>query len=74
VTTAEIYWGSVPFVVMQLAMVAMLIAFPAMVLASLDAGSKLDPTKIEIEVPQTAPGETPPIEFNDRPLTLPRQP
>src|SRR3979411_136273 len=63
VTTAQIYWGSVPFVVMQLAMVAMLIAFPAMVLASLDAGSKLDPTKIEIEVPQTAPGETPQIEF-----------
>ncbi len=63
VTTAQIYWGSVPFVAMQLAMVAVLIAFPEMVLASLDAGSKVDPTKIEIQVPQAAPGETPQIEF-----------
>jgi TRAP-type mannitol/chloroaromatic compound transport system permease large subunit len=63
VTTGEIYWGAVPFVVMQLAMVALVIAFPAMVLASLDSGSKTDPTKIQIEVPQSAPGETPQIEF-----------
>jgi hypothetical protein len=63
VTTAQIYWGSVPFVVLQLAMVAMVIAFPAMVLASLDTGSTIDPTKIQIEVPQAAPGETPQIEF-----------
>jgi tripartite ATP-independent transporter DctM subunit len=63
VTTAQIYWGAVPFVGMQLVMVALVIAFPAMVLASLDAGSKLDPNKIQIEVPQAAPGETPQIEF-----------
>src|ERR1051326_7082082 len=63
VTTAQIYWGAVPFVVMPLVMVALVIAFPAMVLASLDAGSKLDPNKIQIEVPQAAPGETPQIEF-----------
>jgi len=63
VTTAQIYWGSVPFVIMQLAMVAVLIAFRAMVLASLDTGSKVDPTKIQIEVPQVVPGETPQIEF-----------
>src|SRR6266540_1429279 len=63
VTTAQIYWGSVPFVVLQLAMVAMVIAFPAMVLASLDTGTKIDPTKIQIDVPQAAPGETPQIEF-----------
>ena len=46
-----------------IAMVALVIAFPAMVLASLDAGSTLDPNKIQIEVPQVAPGETPQIEF-----------
>jgi TRAP-type mannitol/chloroaromatic compound transport system permease large subunit len=63
VTTAQIYWGSVPFVAMQLAMVAVLIAFPQLVLASLDAASTVDPTKIEIRVPQAAPGETPQIEF-----------
>ncbi len=63
VTTAQIYWGSVPFVIMQLAMVAAVIAFPGMVLASLDSGPKIDPTKIRIEVPQAAPAETPQIEF-----------
>jgi TRAP-type mannitol/chloroaromatic compound transport system permease large subunit len=63
VTTAQIYWGAVPFVVMQLVMVSLVIAFPAMVLASLDTGSKLDPNKIQIEVPQVAPSETPQIEF-----------
>jgi tripartite ATP-independent transporter DctM subunit len=63
VTTAQIYWGAVPFVAIQLVMVAALIAFPGMVLASLDAGPKVDPNKIQIEVPQTAPGAIPQIEF-----------
>src|SRR5829696_7074355 len=63
VTTAQIYWGAVPFVCIQLAMVAAVIAFPAMVLASLDSGSKVDPTKIRIEVPSVVPTETPQIEF-----------
>ena len=44
-------------------LVSLVIAFPAMVLASLDTGSQLDPNKIQIEVPQVAPGETPQIEF-----------
>jgi hypothetical protein len=35
----------------------------ALVLASLDAASKVDPTKIEIQVPQAASGETPQVEF-----------
>jgi TRAP-type mannitol/chloroaromatic compound transport system permease large subunit len=63
VTTAQIYWGSVPFVIMQLAMVAAVIAFPGMVLASLDSVPKIDPTKIQIEVPQAAPNESPQIQF-----------
>jgi tripartite ATP-independent transporter DctM subunit len=63
VTTAQIYWGSVPFVIMQLAMVAAVIAFPGMVLASLDSGPKVDPTKIQIEVPQAAPTGDQPILF-----------
>src|ERR1051325_5803966 len=64
VTTGQIYWGAVPFVAMQLAMVAAVITFPAMVLASLDSGPKVDPDKVKIEVPQTtAPGEIPQIQF-----------
>ena len=63
VTTAQIYWGSVPFVIMQLAMVASVIAFPGMVLASLESGPKIDPSKIQIEIPQTAPEQSPQIDF-----------
>ncbi len=63
VTTGQIYWGSVPFVVMQLGMVAAVIAFPGMVLGSLDKGPKIDPTTIRIEVPQDAPNEMPQIQF-----------
>jgi TRAP-type mannitol/chloroaromatic compound transport system permease large subunit len=63
VTTGQIYWGSVPFVAMQLAMVAAVIAFPAMVLSSLDSGPKVDPNKIRIEVPQLAPSDSQSIPF-----------
>jgi hypothetical protein len=44
-------------------MVGLVIAFPAMVLGSLDSGPKVDPTTIQIEVPQSAPGEIPQIQF-----------
>jgi TRAP-type mannitol/chloroaromatic compound transport system permease large subunit len=63
VTTGQIYWGSVPFVIMQLAMVGILIAFPEMVLGSLDSGPKVDPNKIQIEIPQAAPSDNQPIQF-----------
>src|SRR5713101_5992473 len=63
VTTGQIYWGSVPFVIMQLAMVGAVIAFPGMVLSSLDKGPKIDPTKIQIEVPQAVPNDNTQIQF-----------
>jgi TRAP-type mannitol/chloroaromatic compound transport system permease large subunit len=63
VTTTQIYWGSVPFVIMQLLMVGALIAFPGIVLGSLDSAPKVDPTKIRIEVPQDASSEIPQIQF-----------
>jgi TRAP-type mannitol/chloroaromatic compound transport system permease large subunit len=63
VTTAQIYWGSIPFVVMQLLMVGVIIGFPGLVLASLDKGSKIDPNKIQIEIPEPVPGEIPMIQI-----------
>ena len=63
VTTGQIYWGSVPFVIMQLAMVATVIAFPGMVRASLESGPKIDPSKIQIELPQATPEQSPQIQF-----------
>ncbi len=40
VTTAQIYWGAIPFVVIQLIMVGVLIAFPDLVLSALDRGPR----------------------------------
>jgi len=45
VKTSEIYWGAVPFVVIQLLMVAMIIAFPALI----SVGNKTD-MKEQIEL------------------------
>ena len=50
VTTGQIYWGAVPFVVIQLIMVAIVIAFPALVTVTLQKGT-VDPSKIEINIP-----------------------
>ena len=36
VTTGQIYWGAVPFVVIQCVMVGLVIAFPAMVMRTAD--------------------------------------
>ncbi len=63
VTTAQIYWGSIPFVMIQLVMVGVVIAFPGLVLSALDRGPGLDPSKIQIEVPQQNQGEIPMIEI-----------
>jgi len=51
VTTGQIYWGAMPFVVIQVIMVLLVILFPAMVMHYKGAASKIDPNKIKIEVP-----------------------
>jgi len=64
-TTAQIYWGSIPFVGIQLAMVALVIAFPSLVLVALDHGPKVDPTKVQIQIaPPSDQGDT------DQPLQI----
>jgi TRAP-type mannitol/chloroaromatic compound transport system permease large subunit len=50
VTTGQIYWGAVPFVIMQLMMVGVLIAFPGMVLVYRDVPDKPAP-RPELRVP-----------------------
>jgi hypothetical protein len=51
VTTGQIYWGAVPFVIIQCTMVAMVIAFPAMVMHYKALVPNVDPNKIEIRIP-----------------------
>ncbi len=54
-TTAQIYWGAIPFVCIQLIMVALVIIFPQMVLHSIET-TTVDINKIEIQVPDTDEG------------------
>ncbi len=51
VTTGQIYWGAVPFVVIQIIMVALVIIFPSLVDAGLDRGQKIDIDNVKIEIP-----------------------
>ncbi|QRM54887.1 TRAP transporter large permease subunit [Sinorhizobium sp. BG8] len=51
VTTGQIYWGAVPFVGIQIVMVALTILFPQMVMHYKGPASAVDPSTIKIEVP-----------------------
>ena len=52
ITTGQIYWGAMPFVVLQLIMVLLVIFFPAMVMHYKGTGATVDPNKVKIEIPQ----------------------
>ncbi len=51
VTTGQIYWGAVPFVIIQVIMVGLVITFPSLIEAGLDRGQKFDLDKVKIEIP-----------------------
>ena len=51
VTTMQIYWGAVPFVLIQIVMVGLIIAFPGIVSGGLDKEVKVDLDKVKIEQP-----------------------
>jgi TRAP-type mannitol/chloroaromatic compound transport system permease large subunit len=65
VTTGQIYWGAVPFVLIQCLMVALVIAFPAMVMHYKSSVPTIDPSKVNIEI--QAPELPPPLDFNEPP-------
>jgi TRAP-type mannitol/chloroaromatic compound transport system permease large subunit len=60
ITTGQIYWGAMPFVVIQVIMVLLVIFFPAMVMHYKGAESKIDPNTVKIDIPQV---ELPPLDF-----------
>jgi tripartite ATP-independent transporter DctM subunit len=62
VTTGQIYWGAVPFVCIQVVMVAVVIAFPSLVLNQVHPAPAENPQNIQIEVAPPAE-EAPPIEI-----------
>lgn len=58
VTTGQIYWGAVPFVIIQIIMVGLIIAFPDIV--SRDKEVKYDLDKVKIEMPADIEAAPPP--------------
>jgi TRAP-type mannitol/chloroaromatic compound transport system permease large subunit len=62
VTTGQIYWGAVPFVVIQCIMVAIVLLFPRMVMHYKDVSARMDPSQVQQKLDQLLiPGlDTPP--------------
>jgi TRAP-type mannitol/chloroaromatic compound transport system permease large subunit len=62
VTTGQIYWGAVPFVLIQVLMVGLIIGFPNIVSGGLATKEKVDIRNIQIEIPveeAAPPGSAP---------------
>jgi Tripartite ATP-independent periplasmic transporter, DctM component len=61
VSTGQIYWGAVPFVLIQILMVSLVIVFPKLVTSGLDT-KKGDSSKIQIMIPpsESSPDTPPP--------------
>ena len=55
VTTGQIYWGAVPFVVIQCIMVALVILFPQMVMHYKSSAPVVDPAKAMEQFNNIAP-------------------
>jgi GntP family gluconate:H+ symporter len=62
VTTGQIYWGAVPFVVIQCIMVGLIIAFPDLVSGGLAKKATVNTDQIRIEVPVEQPDAGAPLE------------
>jgi GntP family gluconate:H+ symporter len=55
VTTMQIYWGAIPFVIIQIIMVTAIIFFPEIVSSGLDKTEKIDLDKVVLEVQADPP-------------------
>ncbi|WP_262296870.1 TRAP transporter large permease [Microvirga sesbaniae] len=77
VTTGQIYWGAVPFVIIQLIMVGIVIAFPGLVTHYKAAGPVVDPAAVQqkldellvpgLGAPGSEPGGLPGLNFDEPP-------
>ncbi len=55
VKSSDIYWGAIPFVVLQLILVALVVAFPKQVTMFLDKPLDVDLDKVKIELQEAPP-------------------
>jgi TRAP-type mannitol/chloroaromatic compound transport system permease large subunit len=62
VTSAQIYWGAVPFVVVQVIMVGLVIAFPNLVSGGLAKKAVINTDQIQIQIPIDEPSGDVPLE------------
>ncbi|MBB4041682.1 tripartite ATP-independent transporter DctM subunit [Microvirga flocculans] len=77
VTTGQIYWGAVPFVIIQLIMVGIVILFPQIVMHYKAAGPAVDPAAVQKKLdellvpglggPGSEPGGLPGLNFDEPP-------
>jgi TRAP-type mannitol/chloroaromatic compound transport system permease large subunit len=65
VKSSAIYWGAIPWVVLQLIMVGIVIFWPGLVTAFLDKASTVDPSKVQIVVPDEDKGAPGPAKSDD---------
>ncbi|MCK8785388.1 TRAP transporter large permease subunit [Roseomonas sp. NAR14] len=64
VRSSDIYWGAIPWVFLQLALVAIVIIWPESVTYWIDKGTGVDPSTVRIEIPmQDQPEDLPPPSF-----------
>ena len=52
IRTSQIYWGAIPWLFMQLILVVVVIMWPEAVTYWISAGSTVDPSTIELNIPQ----------------------
>jgi TRAP-type mannitol/chloroaromatic compound transport system permease large subunit len=65
IRTADIYWGAIPWVVLQVILVVIVIFWPESVTYWIDRGTAIDPSKVKIEIPQIE--LPPPLDFSEPP-------
>jgi tripartite ATP-independent transporter DctM subunit len=61
IKSSEIYWGALPWLGLQIILVAVLIFWPELVTMWLDTGPTVDPNSIKIEMPNLEDFSAPPI-------------
>jgi hypothetical protein len=62
VKSSDIYWGAMPWVGLQVILVALVIAFPVLVTALLPEPTNVDLNKVIIETPPDT-GDQPPPDY-----------
>ena len=55
IRTSQIYWGAIPWLLMQLILVVVVILWPEAVTYWISAGPTVDPATIELNIPQMEP-------------------